>query len=47
LKDFNKDPEKYVKIVEEMMAKEAAEGETTEGEAQEHQMEHMHEHQHE
>lgn len=46
LKDFNKDPEKYVKMVEEMMAKEAAEGETAEGETHEEEGM-MHEHQHE
>ena len=42
LKDFKKDPEKYVKMVEDMMAQEAAEGETPEG-----HMDQMHDHQHE
>ncbi|HLF17629.1 MAG TPA: YHS domain-containing protein [Candidatus Omnitrophota bacterium] len=36
LKDFNKAPERYVKMVEEMMAKEAAEGQMQD---QEHQPE--------
>lgn len=49
LKDFQKDPDKYVAMVEEMMAKEAAEEgqpEAAEGEMPEHEGM-MHDHQHE